>query len=145
MDFQVSIIVERPVEEAFQACDSTTEQLRWIGSLEEVKVEPEMPWGVGARFTQVHQEAGMRQEIEGEILAYEPNELIRMHLRHAQFEMDSELRFENLGVRCRVTQTTSVELRGMMLKMMKGTIQSTVEQRIHDDFERLRVLVEGRG
>lgn len=145
MDFVISIVVECPVEEAFRACDSVADQVRWIGSLEEVQVEAGGSWGVGSRFTQIHQEAGMRQEIEGEILAYEPCSLIHMRLLHPQFDMKSELKFENLGVRCRITQRTEVELRSMMLKMMKGAIKGTVEQRIQDDFERLRVLVENRG
>lgn len=142
MEFQAEIIIEGPVERAFRASDTPHEQLAWIGSLVEVRVDPGRPWGVGATFVQVHVEGGRRQEFRGEILAYEPERLIGMRLTHADFELESELTFEDLGPRCRVRQTTRLKLRSLMLKAMRAVIGAAVEARIRDDFERLKALVE---
>ena len=142
MEFQAEIVIEGAVARAFRACAAPDELLSWVGSLVEVRIDPGKPWGVGATFVQVHDEGGRRQEFRGLILAYEPERLIGMRLTHADFELESDLAFEDLGPRCRVRQTTRVKLRSLMLKAMRPVIGAAVEARIRDDFERLKALVE---
>lgn len=142
MEFQTEIVIEGPVERAFQACDTPEAQVTWVGSLLEVRIDPGQTWGVGATFVQVHEEGGRRQEFRGELLSYEPNRQLGMRLRHSDFDMESELTFEDLGPRCRVRQVARVKLRSLMLKAMKPMVGKAVEARIRDDFERLKALVE---
>jgi uncharacterized protein YndB with AHSA1/START domain len=142
MDFEQELLVERPVSHAFRACDSPELQLRWIASLVEVERDPECEWGLGSRFRQVHLEAGVRQVFEGELLAYEPDQRIVLRLEHPDFVSTTELRFEDLGQRCRIRQRSKLELRSLPLKLMQGTVGRVVAKRFQEDFARLKVLLE---
>jgi hypothetical protein len=144
MDFSIDILVEAPVEVAFGACDSAKDQISWIASLIEVRLDEQRPWGVGSTFVQIHEEDGRRQEFHGELLAYEPERRIGTRLVHADFELESQMLFEDLGPRCQIRQETSLKVRSLMLKAMRPMIAKAVEARLRQDFERLKVLVESR-
>jgi len=142
MEFNADITIERPVAAAFEACDDPQVQPHWAASLISVERDPGQVWGENATFRQIHEEAGTRQVFEGTILAYQPNQRIRMRLVHADFELVSELSFEDLGSHCRVSNATEVELRSMALKLMKGVMKGVVQKRLDEDLQRLKALLE---
>lgn len=113
-----------------------------MGSLVAVEIDPGLTWGEGATFRQIHEEAGMRQVLEGTLLAYAPNERILMRLEHADFSIDSELTFEALGERSRVSQSTRIELRSMALRLARPIVHAAVGKRLADDMDRLKALLE---
>lgn len=84
----------------------------------------------------------MRQVLEGELLAYEPDERILMRLQHGDFTITSELTFEALGERSRVSQVTQIELRSLALRMARPIVQGAVGKRISEDMDRLKALLE---
>lgn len=142
MELSAEIVAEGPVERAFRLCDRPEEQLRWVGSLVEVRVDPERPWGPGATFTQVHEERGARRELRGELLAREPERRIAMRLEHPDVRAEVEIAFEDLGPRCRVRQRTRLELRSLKLKLLRPVVAAAGEARAREDLARLRVLIE---
>lgn len=142
MDFEQELMVERPVQDAFLACDSAKQQVRWMASLFEVELDRERPWGKGSQFRQVHEESGTRRVFEGEMLDYEPNRRILMRLEHADFDLTTELLFEDLGQRCRIRQRSHLELKSLALKMIQGMLAQIVARRFQEDFARLKALLE---
>lgn len=142
MEFEVTALIECHVSQAFEACDSAKDQIAWMGSLVEVEILPETPWGIGARFRQIHEEAGVRQEFEGVLLDYQVNQRIEFQLTHSDFTVHTELLFEDLGERSRVTQRSSFELHSLALRLAKGMIQGVIATRFQDDMDRLKALVE---
>jgi len=107
-----------------------------------VEIDPGVVWGPGAKFRQVHEESGMRQVLEGEMLAYELDQRILMRLVHGDFTIMSELTFEALGDRSRVSQWTQIELQSMALRLARPIVQGAVGKRISDDMDRLKALLE---
>ena len=142
MEFDLDMIVECPVRQAFRACDSAKHQIHWIASLVEVEIDAGQEWGEGSTFRQIHEESGIRQVFDGQLLEYVPNELISMRLSHNDFTILSDLRFEDLGARCRIVQHTQLQLTSLALKLMKGTIAAVAAKRMEEDFDRLKAMLE---
>lgn len=107
-----------------------------------VEIDPGVTWGLGATFRQIHEESGMRQVLEGEVLDYVPDERILMRLAHADFTITSELAFEALGERSRVSQRTQIELHSMALRLAQPIVKGAVGKRISEDMDRLKALLE---
>jgi len=142
LELSHEVLIGASVEDTFRACDSREQQLAWVGSLVEVRIESEEEWGEGSRFVQIHEEAGSRQALEGVILGYEPGERIHMKLEHPDFTLESVLRFEDQGGLTRVSQQTLLELRSAKLKFVASMVEGVVARRISEDLERLKALLE---
>ncbi len=142
MEIEVTVTIEAPVGEVFEACDSAKSQLIWMESLVAVELTPGSTWGKGARFCQVHEHSGMRQEFEGTILEHDQDEQIELELSHSDFSIRSEIRFEDLGETTRIVQRHSITLYSIALKVARAMIQGVLRTRFEDDLERLKNLVE---
>lgn len=142
MDFEVDTLIESPVQDAYRACGLAKYQIRWMASLVEVELDPEVEWGIGSRFRQIHEEAGIRQVFEGVLLDLQEDSRISMKLEHADFTIFTEIDFEDLGQRCRLVQRTRLELKSAPLKLMADTIGGVVHKRLEEDFARLKALCE---
>ncbi len=142
MEIEVGMMVERPVAETFQAFDSAKAQITWMGSLVEVEMDPSTPWGKGARFTQTHVEAGMRQVFQGEMLDYVRNQRLLLKLVHNDLSLVTEVLLVDLGERTQVQQRSKIELHSTALKIVKGMVRGAIEQRFTEDLQRLKTLLE---
>jgi hypothetical protein len=142
MNFEQDLIVERPVQDAFLACDSAELQVRWVASLVGIERDDEQAWGTGSQFRQVHEESGMRRVLEGVLLDYQPNRRILMHLVHDDFDITTELQFEDLGQRSRIRLCSELEPKSLPLKMLQGTIAKVLAKRLEDDFTRLAAMLQ---
>jgi uncharacterized protein YndB with AHSA1/START domain len=142
IEFRHEVLVEAPADEVFRACDSARDQTSWVGSLVAVELDTEAPWGAGARFRQIHEEGGVRQVLEGELLEHVPGERIVMRLEHPDFELETVIRFESLGALTRVDQATRLTLKSLALRLAAPMVRAAVDRRIGDDMARLKALVE---
>lgn len=143
IEFHLDLLVERPVTEAFHHANSAKSQLQWVGSLVEVNLDPNQPWGIGTTFEQVHEESGVRQSLQGEVLEWEENQHTQIRLVHPEFLLLSRTEFEDLGPRCRLVQATAIELKSMKLRIAAAMVRGVVETRMRGDLERLKALLEG--
>lgn len=142
MRFEQDLVVETTAAEAFKACDSAEQQVRWMASLVEVQVDADQPWGVGSRFRQVHEELGVRQVFEGELLEYEPGRRIVTRLEHDDLSLHDTLEFADLGERCRILHRVELELKSTALRLMEGTVGRVLAKRFEEDLARLEDLLE---
>jgi len=142
MRFEQEQVVETTAAAAFLACDSAEHQVRWMASLVGVEIDPDQPWGVGSRFRQVHEEMGVRQVFEGELLEYEPERRIVTRLEHDDLSLHGTLEFEDLGGQCKVLHRVELELKSTALRLMEGTVGRVLAKRFEEDLARLKDLLE---
>lgn len=142
LEFHHELLIERPAEEVFHHASHAKSQLQWVGSLVEVRVDTPSPWGPGSTFVQVHEESGVKQELVGEVLEWDPPRHMLLRLVHADFTMLSRTDVEDLGPRARLVHATLLELKSMKLKFAAPMIRGVIEARIREDYERLRALLE---
>jgi len=142
MLFETTVLIERPVAEVFEACDNARIQIAWIGSLVEVQVPEGTDWCPGARFRQVHEDSGMRQEFEGLLLDRQRDSRIEFQLEHGDLSVHTTLTFEDLHQRARLNQVAEITLHSLALKLAKAMFKSVIQQRMEEDLERLKALLE---
>jgi len=70
---EISIIIDRPVEQVFTALVDSKNQPKWDSGLLEARLTPEGPVGVGTRITEVRKLMGRSSENTGEVIEFEPN------------------------------------------------------------------------
>jgi uncharacterized protein YndB with AHSA1/START domain len=71
-----SIVIRRPRADVFALVADPENDPRWHDAVVEAVRTSEGVVGVGSRFRLVHADAGNREELEGEITHYEPNERV---------------------------------------------------------------------
>ncbi len=142
MEIHFELLIERPASEAFHHAGQAKSQLTWVGSLVEVNLNSEQPWGVGSCFEQIHEEGGVRQTLKGEVLEWEPSVRMQVRLEHSDFVLLSCTEFEDLGPRCRLIQTTAIELGTPKLRFAASMVRSVIESRMRDDYARLKAMLE---
>lgn len=143
MRLELERVFECGLPELFRHATDPELQPRWVGSLVEVSPPEDGLWIPGARFEQRHVEAGGEQLFEGEVLRWDAPRHVVVTLRHPDLSLRAERVFEELGPRCRLKQSTELELWSWKLKLASGLVESAVEKRMAEDCERLRALLEG--
>ncbi len=73
INVEVSVVINRPVEEVFVYLTDTKYQPQLDSRLVEVRRMPEGPMGIGTRVTEVHNFLGRKMESASEVVEYEPN------------------------------------------------------------------------
>lgn len=142
MEFDLEILVHCSVHQAFEICSNPEHQLQWMDSLVNVEVDETKAPSIGSGFRQIHEISGVRQVFEGVLLDLQPGERISTKLAHPDFTMFTDIRFEEVGEQCRISQHCQMELHSMALKLIRGGVKSAVGKRLEEDFERLRVMLE---
>lgn len=142
LEFHLELLIERPAEAVFHHASHAKSQLQWVGSLVEVRVDSSSPWGPGSTFVQVHEESGVQQEIAGEVLEWTQGRHMLLKLEHSDFSMLSRTDVEDLGPRSRLVHSTLLDLKSMKLKFAAPMIRGVIENRIREDYDRLKSLLE---
>ena len=148
MKTQLSVEIDRPIEEVFQYIHEHT--LDWIESVvSDDVIREQNGGGFGTTFRMVTQERGQRMEFEGEVTSWNPPRSSSCYLKGDAFDVDVayELRSLNSGATV-VTQNSVVYPRGSFTKIvfflcgwaMKGAGKRSLEK----DFARLKSQLEAR-
>ncbi len=109
MDSQVSIEIDRPIEQVFNAANECITEWSVTCVSDEII---EDKGGVGTTFRMVTQERGKEMEFTGEVTRWDPPLHSAVYLVGTHFDIDTEFRFEDLGGRTRVSQRAVVHGRG---------------------------------
>lgn len=117
MQTELSVVIDRPIEEVFEVTnDHVTE---WSLTCVEEEVLDEKPDGVGTTFRIVTEERGRRMEFQGVVTRWNPPVAAAVHLVGAHFDVQVLYAFEDLSqqdgsARTRVTQYSEIQGKRLM-------------------------------
>jgi len=138
---EVSIHLDRPVEQVFAYLIDSNNLRAWQSNLIETEQLTENPLRVGTRFREVRQMGRRATEYQAEITEFEPNK---------RFATETLT-----GPKCWVTYTFEPEKNGTrinykfiletngMMRLLKPLIASSIKKDSHSDFEKLKRVLEG--
>ena len=115
MESEMSVEIERPIEEVFDFTVNHTAE--WSIIVVEDEAANETPEGVGSTFRVVTEDRGQRMEFDGVVTRHEPPIAHTVFMEGKQFNIEAEYRFEDLGGRTRVTQRSTVNGKGFVKVM----------------------------
>lgn len=136
---------DRPVEEVFAYVDDDDKVKQWVGGLIETKrTTPGQP-GVGSKFHQKVQVGKRIFEIDGELMAYEPNRRVEVNLDAAGMcDMEVTYTFEEINGRTRLTYTCDSYYRKLIYRLLSPITRRMARRKLEEDFARLRKLLSAQ-
>lgn len=113
-----SIEIDRNIRDVFQyTTDNVAEWSLTVVEDEPLNTTPDM---VGSTFRCVTEDHGHRMEFQGEVTLYDDPHVSAVRLTGRHFDIDAAYQFEDLGGRTKVTQTSRVYPKGMMMRLFFG-------------------------
>lgn len=118
MRTEISVEIERPIEEVFEK----TFECVPAWSIIVVEDEPieETPEVIGSKFKTITEENGRRMEFIGTVLEHDPPHRSRVELTNKAFDLDVIYLFESTPTGTRVTQQSEAKPNGLLMKVMFG-------------------------
>ena len=110
MHSEVSVEIDRPVEEVFQKTNDDI--ATWSRTCVGVEVLEGERGEVGSRSRISTEEHGRRMDFESVLKRWEPPTLSQVYLTGDSFDIDVTYHFEDLGGRTRVTQESTIYGKG---------------------------------
>ena len=143
MKFEVSIVINRPVEEVFAFLSNVESNLTWRSSQIEAKKTSDGPIGVGTTYRMVNNVLGRRLEGESEVIEYEPNRKVTVKIKSGYFPFVAQRIFEPAEGGTRVRFVVEAEPGGVF-KLAEPLLASMAKRRVEADAANLKDLMEAR-
>ena len=137
---EVTIHLNRPVEQVFAFLMDTTQLMTWQTNLIKIDKLTEGPLRLGSRFQEVRRLGKRESEIQGEITAFEPNRRFETRTTtKPQVTVSYLLEPEDGGTRvkhCFVMLTTGV------MRLLEPLIAKSIREENDLDFKNLKRVLE---
>jgi len=137
---EVTIHLNRPVEQVFAFLADTGKVSTWQSNLIELKPLTEGPLRLGSRFREIRRLGRRDSEIQGQVTAFEPNKRLETKTT-TKPEVTVSYSFdpENGGTRLRYK---FVLLSSGMMRLLEPLIAHSIKKERESDFETLKHLLE---
>jgi uncharacterized protein YndB with AHSA1/START domain len=137
---EVTIHLNRPVEQVFAFLADTGKVSTWQSNLIELKPLTEGPLRVGSRFREIRRLGRKESEIQGEITVFEPNKRFETKtITKPQVTVSYSFEAENGGTRLKhkfVMLTTG------LMRLLEPLIAGSIKKESASDFETLKRILE---
>jgi len=137
---EVSIHLNRPVEQVFAYLIDSTNLRAWQSNLIETEQLTEKPLRVGTRFREVRRMGPRQAEIQAEITAFELNKRFATKtLSEPQALVSYTFEPENSGTRLSykfILQTSGI------MRLLEPLISGSIKKDSNSDFEKLKRVLE---
>ena len=141
--FELSIVINRPIEEVFAVLANLENDLKWRSEWVDARKTSESPIGLGTRFSLVAKAFGRRIETIYETIQYEANRIAAWKAMSGPLPLTFQRTFEGVEGGTRLTIRYQAELRGFMKLLMSFMIGS-VKKKHEGDLRKLKELMETR-
>ena len=137
---EVTIHINRPVEQVFTFLADTKNLRTWQSALVENEQLTEGPLRVGSRFREVRRTGPRQSEIRAEITVFEPNKhFATKTLTKPQVTVSYAFEKENGGTR--ITYKFVMITSGFM-RLLEPLIAGSIKKDSDSDFEKLKHVLE---
>jgi uncharacterized protein YndB with AHSA1/START domain len=145
MQFNQSIVIERPLEEVFAFVADPENDAQWTPMVTETRMTSEEPLGVGTRYEQSGRFLGRSFEMVFEVTEYEPNRKIGQRLiTPGPLRMTSLCSVEAVSGGTRVTLTGEAQAGGFFWLLPDSIMVFPAQRMMRVTLTNLKELLEAR-
>jgi uncharacterized membrane protein len=141
MAVEMSIQINRPVEEVFAFLSNFENNPRWQSTSVEAKKISDGPVGVGTTYQAVTSMLGRRINSEQEITEYEPNRLVSRKSTAGPFPFEIHVGFEQAEGGTRINASIDGEPRGFF-KLAEPLLERALKRQFDSDLANLKDMME---
>ena len=139
---EVSLRIDKPVEEVFAFVDDESRAQDWLSRCVALKQVTEGTKGVGTQLHYTYQDPGRTGEMDGRVTAYEKDRRLAMHYTDPMFDVDVDFWFAPEGDGTTVRHATSITPKSLMAKLMSPIIRGATGKQIVQDTQALKRILE---
>jgi uncharacterized membrane protein len=141
MKAEVSITIERSMEDVFAVLSNVEDTPKWSSNAVEEKMTSEGAVGVGSTRRAVVRSFGRTTENEAEVTEFEPNRRIALQGISAALPFRVSMDFQRVTGGTRVDWTWELAPRGF-LKLAGPLLTGVFRRQFHKDLNKLKDLME---
>jgi len=140
---EISITINRPIEEVFAFMSDPENQLLWRSGLVEIEQTSEGPIGMGTTYREVMQFLGRRIENTGEIAEYELNKRNTVKTTSGPVPMEITSTFQPVEGGTEVTYGIDAELSGFF-RLAEPLVVRMGKRQMEMELVNLKELMEAQ-
>lgn len=142
---EVSIVIQRPLEEVFAYMDDVSHEPEWQPQLIEAEQTPPGPSRAGTRRRYVTEFLGKRLENTYVVLGHEPNRRVVLQTTpDSALEASSEIRWEEVDGGTRVTIILEGRAKGPLRFVPDALLEASFDRELRSALARLKEQLEAR-
>jgi len=142
INVEVSIVINRPIEEVFAFFTEPANNPKWEEGLIECRKTSPGPMGVGAQVLEVRKFMGRHMESNLEVTAFEPNKKYAVKVASGPIQFELSAMFETVGDGTKISTSGQGEPGGFF-KLAEGLVKKQLQSQVEGDMGRLKKLLEG--
>jgi uncharacterized protein YndB with AHSA1/START domain len=142
VSLEASTIINRPIEEVFQAVVDFNSHPQWRSGLIKAEVTSSGPLGVGTTYVYNIQVMGRNIETKGEVVEYDPPRVYAWRATSGPFPLSGNVRCEAVPEGTRVTETVNAEPGGFF-KLAEPLLERQQREQMEKSLRNLKNLMEG--
>lgn len=141
INVQVSIVINRPLEEVFIFLSNLENNLKWRSGMIKAEKISEGPIGVGTTYRMINNYFGRRVEGEAVVTEYELNRKYAT-MNKSGFPIETQRMFAAVEGGTRVTFAVKAELLGGFFKLAEPLVASIGKRRLEADAFLVKHVIE---
>jgi uncharacterized membrane protein len=141
--FELTIVINRPIEEAFGFLSNLENDIKWRSEWVESRKTSEEPIGVGSTFCLTGEILGRRVPTTYEVIEYEPNRSAAWKAVSGPLPLKFQRTFERVEGGTCFTIRYEAEVRGFF-KLVMSLLAKTVKRQHEGDLRKVKELMETR-
>ena len=139
--FEISTVINRPLEEVFAVMSNTENILKWQSGTIEAEKTSDGPIGVGTTGRSVSRFLGRRIESESEFTEYELNRKFVFKSKSGPIQFEVRMTFERVEGGTRINTKFEAEIGGFF-KLAEPLVVSMGKRQLEGDLANLKDLME---
>ncbi len=143
LKIEMSVVINRPLEEVFAFVSDIEKMEQWVGELQESKNISAGPLGVGTTFTHVVGFLGRRFEQNHKVTEYERNRKLRFGATSGPIRSEIDITFESIEGGTKVTFGGGGEVGGLF-KLAEPLLQRMFKRQWQNNIANLKDLLEAQ-
>ena len=147
--FEVSIVIERPVEEVFGFVAEGENGSKWNSAVRSVRKLSEGPVNVGTKYSMIRQLPSGRAENTYEVVEYEENRKLSIKIISGptpflyRYSFNSSDKGTELSLKAEAEKKGLIEVLGAKARVAPGfMLRSFVKRGVEENFQTLKRLLE---
>ena len=141
--FELSVVINRPIEELFGILTNLENDLKWRREWVEARKTSQGPIGLGSRFSLFGKTFGKQIETVYETVEFEPNLIAAWKTVSGPLPLRFQRSFERVEDGTRFTIKYEAEVRGFF-KLLMSLLARSVQRQHANDLQRVKALLEAR-
>ena len=141
INFETSVVINRPVEQVFAYVDNTDNDTKWQEGVLESKQDPVGPVAVGTKVNQSFQFLGQRLETSFEVTEHEPNQSVKYKSISGPIDFESLTTFETVDDGTKLNLALEADVSGVF-KLAEPLVARNAKSQWEKSFASLKEVLE---